>query len=116
MKIKFLPFVVCLSAFACTPKQEVKTSPGIPKQAVGVINKDSTASPVITFIDKTNAPKTISAGKPEVYPNPNSDGLGAPNFTNYNTEQGLALSTIWCGYRDKKGNLWFGTRRRSEPL
>ncbi len=28
---------------------------------------------------------------------------------NFNTEQGLGLSTICCGYKDKSGNLWFGT-------
>ncbi len=28
---------------------------------------------------------------------------------NFNTDQGLALSTIICGYKDKAGNLWFGT-------
>lgn len=31
------------------------------------------------------------------------------NFTNFNTEQGLALSSISCGIIDKMGNLWFGT-------
>ena len=34
---------------------------------------------------------------------------GTPNFTNYGTEQGLALSSVRCGYVDKSGNLWFGT-------
>jgi len=109
MKLKVLPFVVCLFALACTQKQDVKTTSDNPREVIGIINKDSTASPVITFIGKTNAPKTISAGRPEVRTNPNSDGLGAPTFTNYNTEQGLALSSIACGYRDKLGNLWFGT-------
>jgi ligand-binding sensor domain-containing protein/class 3 adenylate cyclase len=109
MKIKVLSFVVCLLAFACTQKQDVKTGSDNSKEVIAVINKDSTASPVITFIGKINAPKTIAAGKPEVKPNPNSDSLGAPTFTNYNTEQGLALSSINCGYRDKTGNLWFGT-------
>ncbi|MDF1572992.1 MAG: two-component regulator propeller domain-containing protein [Bacteroidales bacterium] len=28
---------------------------------------------------------------------------------NFNTEHGLALSTILCGFKDKAGNLWFGT-------
>jgi len=31
------------------------------------------------------------------------------NFTNFNTEQGLALSSISCGIIDQRGNLWFGT-------
>src|SRR5258705_160454 len=101
MKIKVFPFVACLSAFACAQKQDVKKTSDNPKEVTGVINKDSTASPAVIFIGKINAPKTISTGKPDVFPNPNSDGLGASNFTNYNTEQGLALSSIDCGYRDK---------------
>jgi len=109
MRIKVFPFFIILLAFACVQKQDIKTTADNPKEVIGVISKDSTAPPVITFIGKTNAPKTIVAGKPEVKPNPNSDGLGAPNFTNYNTEQGLALSSIDCGFRDKTGNLWFGT-------
>ncbi|MFO8066936.1 MAG: two-component regulator propeller domain-containing protein [Bacteroidales bacterium] len=31
------------------------------------------------------------------------------NFTNFNTEQGLALSSISCAFMDSYGNLWFGT-------
>ena len=27
----------------------------------------------------------------------------------FNTEQGLALSTVNCAFTDKTGNLWFGT-------
>ncbi|MES2592625.1 MAG: two-component regulator propeller domain-containing protein [Bacteroidota bacterium] len=37
------------------------------------------------------------------------EGQGIGFFTNYNTEQGLALSAISCGLKDKMGNLWFGT-------
>ena len=38
-----------------------------------------------------------------------ADVKGLALFTTYNTEQGLALNSIACGYTDKKGNLWFGT-------
>ena len=31
------------------------------------------------------------------------------SIQNYNTEQGLALSTINCSFTDKTGTLWFGT-------
>ncbi|MES2284883.1 MAG: two-component regulator propeller domain-containing protein [Bacteroidota bacterium] len=34
---------------------------------------------------------------------------GTSNFINYTTDQGLALDAINCGFRDKTGNLWFGT-------
>jgi len=35
---------------------------------------------------------------------------GVSNFTNYTTDLGLALDAIGCGFRDKAGNLWFGTQ------
>jgi len=31
------------------------------------------------------------------------------NFTNYNTEDGLAMTSIYCVTEDRNGNLWFGT-------
>jgi len=34
---------------------------------------------------------------------------GSSNFINYTTDLGLALDAIACGFRDKTGNLWFGT-------
>jgi ligand-binding sensor domain-containing protein/serine phosphatase RsbU (regulator of sigma subunit) len=35
--------------------------------------------------------------------------IGIPHFTNYSTEQGLALSGVRCSCIDKRGNIWFGT-------
>ena len=56
-------------------------------------------SPQVThsFLDNTiNLPvKTAAQGK----------GF----FTTYNTDNGLALDQIYCSYKDKTGNLWFGT-------
>jgi ligand-binding sensor domain-containing protein/serine phosphatase RsbU (regulator of sigma subunit) len=34
---------------------------------------------------------------------------GLSYMQNFNTEHGLALSTINCSYKDRDGNLWFGT-------
>ena len=39
----------------------------------------------------------------------NDDGGGISFFTNYNVDHGLALSSVACGYTDRRGNLWFGT-------
>lgn len=80
-------------------------------------------------VKKAGAPIISTAGKPTVMPLPvlknekgdiikdrngNSFVLGnAGGYTpmqNYNTEQGLALSTIGGAYCDRLGNLWFGTQ------
>ncbi|MDH4092091.1 MAG: ATP-binding protein [Cyclobacteriaceae bacterium] len=35
--------------------------------------------------------------------------MAGANFTTYNTDHGLGLSVISSGWRDRMGNLWFGT-------
>jgi ligand-binding sensor domain-containing protein len=61
----------------------------------------------------TNTGKNGKAHK--ITPPTNSRSLqpGDPSaltfFSNYNTDQGLALNSVACGYRDKTGSLWFGT-------
>ena len=59
-----------------------------------------------SYIIKTKSgDKTINLLPPKINP-----ALPpAANFTNFNTEQGLALSSVRCAYKDKTGNLWFGT-------
>ncbi|MBK6265383.1 SpoIIE family protein phosphatase [Marivirga sp. S37H4] len=57
--------------------------------------------------ESISPPLTVSAGTPIIkqissYP-------PKANFTNFDTEEGLALGTITCGFMDKKGNLWWGT-------
>ncbi len=55
-------------------------------------------------IQSKNGSKTITLTSPEK----KSADFFVP-MQNYNTEQGLILSAILCGYCDKQGNLWFGT-------
>ncbi len=58
-----------------------------------------------SFIQQAkNGLKTITLLPPETKP----AGFFV-QMQNYNTEQGLPLSGVFCGYRDSKGNLWFGT-------
>lgn len=71
-------------------------------------------------------PVLIKAGEPVVhsladYPPPETIDLSKKpspvkqtadffiNMQNFNTDHGLALSSILSGFRDKAGNLWFGT-------
>ncbi len=40
---------------------------------------------------------------------PAAEAQGKGFFTTYTTDDGLALDQIYCSYKDKRGNLWFGT-------
>jgi class 3 adenylate cyclase len=118
-----------LLIFSCT---------GIKKRQDSVVLSQSTNQPPVTILLDTMPPaKRVdlkSAPSPRIIQVPqNGVGfytlhtekgeekiqLGPPvvikalppiaNFTNFNTEEGLALSGIFCGLPDKKGRLWFGT-------
>ncbi|MBE0661435.1 MAG: response regulator [Bacteroidales bacterium] len=81
---------------------------------------------VFSVFDTINPPVLVEAGDPVVYllsdyPPPHIIDLStkpAPvklpadffiSMQKFNTEHGLALSSILCGFKDKAGNLWFGT-------
>ena len=99
--------------YSCSDKEsrssisKVSEATTAPPKITVLANLPDSSKPVQILLKKP--PRKIPAGKPVAHRIPNTDGLGVPNFTNYNIEQGLALSTVWCGSKDTKGNLWFGT-------
>ena len=78
-------------------KQETFEAPiVVPAKKFIVNNLGKFPAPEITLLSQKPAPTKIEAG---FY----------ANMQNFNTEDGLALGTLLSGYKDKKGNLWFGT-------
>lgn len=91
--------------------------------------KIRSSSPIITFLDDYKKPNIINlpvnsknectlqtSNGPQVksisssvIPIHGGEFGGFSFMQNFNTEQGLALSTINCSCKDKNGNLWFGT-------
>lgn len=80
-----------------------------------VIRRDTVMSPVVT-----------KAGKPEKHylenlPPPKKTGMAESmtavktpadffiHMKNFDTEDGLAMSSVLCGFRDQTGMFWFGT-------
>ena len=53
---------------------------------------------------QTNFLINDTTGKPIV-----KDAQGKGFFATYTTDDGLALDQVYCSYKDKWGNLWFGT-------
>jgi signal transduction histidine kinase/ligand-binding sensor domain-containing protein len=89
------------------PPDQRKNEDAKKPEANNTINKDSFSAAKITHLTAANMPKVLKAGNPIV--RIDSSKGGAPFFTNYDTEQGLALSEITCSLADRAGNLWFGT-------
>jgi len=63
--------------------------------------------PGTKFITDANKPRKFRAGRPAITKDPS--GGGAPSFSNFDTEQGLALGSVSSCVVDQSGNLWFGT-------
>jgi signal transduction histidine kinase/ligand-binding sensor domain-containing protein len=89
-------------------------------------NNESIEQNVFSQTKTIKPPVIIKAGQPAVHslagkPPPETIDLSkmpAPfkrpagffvTMQNFNTDQGLALSSILCGFKDNAGNLWFGT-------
>ncbi len=61
-------------------------------------------NPLPVLQNDKGEPILDAQGKPFIF----GDG-GKSNFTNFTTDNGLALDAIRCSAMDKSGNLWFGT-------
>ncbi len=64
-------------------------------------------SPILTELTNVNAPQVISLAQKPAPISTQADFY--IDMHNFNTEDGLAMSTILCGLKDSSGTLWFGT-------
>jgi ligand-binding sensor domain-containing protein/signal transduction histidine kinase len=103
----FLAAHIAISS--CNNKINQHTQPATPKNSESVkgIISDNFEPPKVIRITAGNRPKVVIAGKPSI--KIDSTNGGDLFFTNYNKEQGLPISMIYCGFADNDGNLWFGT-------
>ncbi len=127
-RIHLLIFLIIFSFLSCETKQKKEGSPKENSFSPPVIIKAS--KPAVTFIDTCPKPNIIilpakgsklytiqtqNGPQPFQFPAPDERPIlageagGYTFMQNFNTEQGLAQSTINCGYKDRTGNLWFGT-------
>lgn len=104
----FLVSLLVISLVACSPDKKQK------KIEVATI-VDSIEEPIVIragvpafhHLDTCPPPKIVNLSN---YPPPPVRPAGFfVHMPNFNTEQGLALSSILCSFKDRAGNLWFGT-------
>lgn len=63
--------------------------------------------PIVHLLDTLPAPQRIEFRKKSSWSSKPVEFIA--DFQNFNTDQGLAMSSIICSFKDKAGNLWFGT-------
>ena len=94
-------FCYGMIVFSCD-QVEINTANNEPIKTIGIINKDSTASPEVIPVP---APQIIQA-KVTSRVNPLSGGLGRLYFDNYSAENGYSLGWTNEVFFDNKGMLW----------
>ncbi len=110
---KYIGFCILLFlfAFACNKQTNNHTnqlSNNSIVEAKGILmNADTLKQPVIIVAGKPIIKVATSPPLTHTF-NP-LQAQGFPHFTNFTTNDGLALDAIACSIIDKSGNLWFGT-------
>lgn len=120
---------VTLLLLSCINKEENSNDPGEvqpPMQPPAIVLMDTcpppkntelknVPPPLVTIIPKTSGGSytgQIRKGENKVKLLPPAvvhASMPVAHFTNFNTQDGLALPGVMCGLKDKKGRLWFGT-------
>ncbi|RLD74946.1 MAG: hypothetical protein DRJ10_16180, partial [Bacteroidetes bacterium] len=104
----FLISLLLIAPIACGPDN-------VQKKDEAITTSDTIVAPVaiksgipaIHRLDSCPPPKIVNLSN--YLPPVNRPAGFFVNMPNFNTEQGLALSSILCGFKDRAGNLWFGT-------
>ncbi|MES2138108.1 MAG: two-component regulator propeller domain-containing protein [Bacteroidota bacterium] len=99
----FPPLVTVIENLADSskPKEIFPKKPPKPQ----TINIPPNIIPLAVLKNQKGEPIRDKDGKPFII----GEAGGTSSFTNYTTDQGLALDAISCAIMDKFGNLWFGT-------
>ncbi len=108
------PHVTVLSELSDSNKPKVVLLGNVPKPLItNVTIRNSIINPGVRTDGKKNIQRQPgqehflnkdTSNKSIVY-----DAEGEGFFTRYTTDQGLSLDQVYCSYKDKWGNLWFGT-------
>ena len=98
MKI-FLTLPLIFFILSCNDKKPINSLPSLEEKSVQV-------EPIEVISGKQISVNKNDYSQPKNVKSPASLFI---TMQNYNTGQGLALSSIISGYRDSTGNLWFGT-------
>ncbi len=111
-------FVSCAQNKNSGPDNKTSASTFLPPQVTILSQLPENKKPKAIFLE--NAPTPVSIKVAGIYNSamqPLSsekksvaeDAQGRGFFTTYTTDDGLGLDQVYCSYKDKRGNIWFGT-------
>ena len=131
LTLLFLPLFI----YACNTKHEDKADQKLSNQdslvslqEIRIASLPDSLQPKTVYLDQMPAAEVTKAGMGEVKMLPvlqnkkgepilDANGIpfilgngGKSYFTNFTTDNGLALDAVECSFMDKSGNIWFGTQ------
>jgi ligand-binding sensor domain-containing protein/class 3 adenylate cyclase len=113
LTLLFLPLFI----YACNTKHEDKANQKLSNQdslvslqEITIASLPDSLQPKTVYLDQMPAAEVTKAGMGEVKMPFIMENGGKSNFTNFTTDNGLALDAVECSFMDKSGNLWFGTQ------
>jgi len=106
-KEQFAPVTTLLSGLPQNARPKVILLDTVPKPPVKKITKGNGYSPKAIFktVDEKSVQENLKENKGSIV----SEAEGRGFFTTYTADDGLSLDQVYCSYKDKWGNLWFGT-------
>jgi ligand-binding sensor domain-containing protein/signal transduction histidine kinase len=127
----FVILILWINGSSCIQKKDqMKSTKALPIDPIKLHRTQLSAlptknKPVPIILESVPKPKTTSIKGHTVenstnnwkhFFNDQSTGLPIPEnaqgrglFTSYTSDAGLAIDQVYCSYKDRNGNLWFGT-------
>ncbi|MBL0883169.1 MAG: hypothetical protein IBJ16_07480 [Chitinophagaceae bacterium] len=116
---------IIISISAC--KQQASTDMQAEMINISIQKRSLSKEPTIYYLNKVPSPRVARVIDRETYIGKNKkmtkhsffdsrtnlpipeEAQGKGLFTTYSSDDGLALDQIYCSYKDRSGQLWFGT-------
>src|SRR5215203_5851436 len=102
------PKVILLSQLSAENKPMITLVEKAPKpRVINVTMRQADMGSAIKTVNEKNIPRNLDKKDTAYTRASQAEGIGF--FETFTTDHGLALDQVYCSYKDRWGNLWFGT-------
>ncbi len=121
ISLVFLVLITACSQNASHKVNTADTNAFVLAKITSISQLPADKKPREIFLENTPRPLSINVPKSRIQTNNSrelpqlstmpiaADAQGRGFFATFTTDDGLALDQVYCSYKDKGGNLWFGT-------